>query len=90
MPCDGCEVADVKVLSNISLSTDQYYTEVLGYEPSYLFEPSYGLLLRDDLHHGFDRGHVALWPLVSSAKSLSHTLLASLLTCARVLAPPSR
>lgn len=69
MPSDVLEVAEPEVLLKVSLSTDQYYTEVLGYEPSYLFEPSYGLLLRDDLHHGFDRGHVALWPLVSSANS---------------------
>lgn len=52
----------------ISISVDyngKYYTEVLGFNPGYLFMPSYGLLVRDDLHHSFDRGEWALYPVVS-------------------------
>ncbi|PWN24348.1 hypothetical protein BDZ90DRAFT_263363 [Jaminaea rosea] len=43
-------------------SRPEYYTEVLEHEVRYLFMPSYGLLLRDDLHHSFDRGEIALYP----------------------------
>jgi hypothetical protein len=45
----------------------QYYAEVLEYAPPSLFQPRFGLFLRDDIHHSFDRGHIALYPLVSDA-----------------------
>ncbi|CAO1616311.1 unnamed protein product [Sympodiomycopsis kandeliae] len=54
----------------LPFSRPEYYAELLGFEPTYLFEPSYGLLLRDDLHHGFDRGHIALWPLMNETNDL--------------------
>lgn len=52
-----------------TLTMLQYYTEVLGHEVRYLFMPSYGLLLRDDLHHSFDRGEIALYPKVSHSST---------------------
>ncbi|PWN86659.1 hypothetical protein FA10DRAFT_263178 [Acaromyces ingoldii] len=39
----------------------QYYTEAFGFDPIYLFSPSFGLLLRDDIHHAFDRGEWTLY-----------------------------
>ena len=45
----------------------QYYAEVLGYQPSSLYQARFGLFLQGELHHSFDRGHVALYPLVSDA-----------------------
>lgn len=42
----------------------QYYDEALKEEVSFLYRPSFGLLLRDDLHHAFDRGEFALYPKV--------------------------
>ena len=53
----------------------QYYEEVLGIESNYLFMPSYGLLLRDDLHHSFDRGEIALYPQVSARSSTIQMIL---------------
>lgn len=50
--------------ANASLLS-QYYEEVLGYEITYPFHESFGLLLADSLHHAFDRGEWALWPDVS-------------------------
>ncbi|CAO1618056.1 unnamed protein product [Jaminaea pallidilutea] len=50
----------------LPLSRPEYYEEVLGYDPGFLFEPSFGLLLRDDLHHAFDRGSIALYPQVQA------------------------
>jgi HNH endonuclease len=38
----------------------QYYREILGRKAGSLFQAEYGLLLRDDLHHRFDRGEWAL------------------------------
>lgn len=49
----------------------QYYREILGRNPGYLFQPSFGLLLRDDLHHGFDRGSIALYPSVRTCRAQS-------------------
>lgn len=43
----------------------QYYTEAFGFDPIYLFSPSFGLLLRDDIHHAFDRGEWTLYEKVS-------------------------
>jgi HNH endonuclease len=40
----------------------------MGDEPNTLFAPSFGLLLRDDLHHSFDRGQWALWPQVRASR----------------------
>ncbi|KAL6956044.1 hypothetical protein U1Q18_044786 [Sarracenia purpurea var. burkii] len=41
-------------------SRSEYYAEIFEDEVDYLFRPEYGLLLRDDLHHAFDRGQWAL------------------------------
>lgn len=37
----------------------------MGDAPTSLFQTQFGILLRDDIHHAFDRGHIALYPLVS-------------------------
>ena len=63
---DGfCLVTNSKkaVASHIlPISRPEYYTEVLGYDPGYLYDVSYGLFLRRDMHHAFDRGE---WSLCS-------------------------
>ncbi|KDN52898.1 hypothetical protein K437DRAFT_151000 [Tilletiaria anomala UBC 951] len=43
-------------------SRPEYYEEVMGYDPGYLFLPQYGFLVSDELHHAFDRGEWAFWP----------------------------
>lgn len=52
--CTACHI--------LPQSRPEYYEEVLGNQARYLFSPAYGLLLRDDLHHSFDRGEIALLP----------------------------
>ena len=52
--CTACHI--------LPQSRPEYYEEVLGTQARYLFSPAYGLLLRDDLHHAFDRGEIALLP----------------------------
>lgn len=52
--CTACHI--------LPQSRPEYYEEVLGSQARYLFSPAYGLLLRDDLHHSFDRGEIALLP----------------------------
>ncbi|KIS68047.1 uncharacterized protein UMAG_04089 [Mycosarcoma maydis] len=51
-------------------SANQYYTEVLGDAPTSLFQTQFGILLRDDIHHAFDRGHIALYPLMNAENEL--------------------
>lgn len=48
------------VASSFAILSAQYYEEVLGDEANHLFQGQYGLLLRHDLHHSFDRGDWAL------------------------------
>lgn len=43
-------------------SRPEYYREVLGYDPVNYHNVSFGLLLKSDLHHSFDRGDWALYP----------------------------
>jgi hypothetical protein len=61
----------------------QYYTEVLGHTPTSLFQTQFGVLLRDDIHHAFDRGHIALYPLVRVCFCF-HKLLLMITTLTRV------
>jgi hypothetical protein len=71
---DGfCLVTDRKkaVAAHIlPLSRPEYYTEVLGYDPGYLYDVSYGLFLSRDLHHAFDRGEWGLYPKPGCADTL--------------------
>ena len=52
----------------------QYYQEVLGTRQLNLFEARFGLLLQGEIHHAFDRGHIALYPLVSDTLDGSRLL----------------
>ncbi|CAO1621278.1 unnamed protein product [Parajaminaea phylloscopi] len=56
---EGCTAAHI-----LPQSRPEYYAEVLGRMASttHLFLPAYGVLLRDDLHHAFDRGEIAFYP----------------------------
>lgn len=42
----------------------QYYKEIFGFDVGFLYDVAFGVLLRDDLHHAFDRGWIAFWPTV--------------------------
>ncbi|PWN86467.1 hypothetical protein FA10DRAFT_263348 [Acaromyces ingoldii] len=55
----GCTASHI-----LPQSRPEYYEEVLGYDPRYYFHVSYGLLLEDKIHHAFDRGEWALYPIV--------------------------
>ncbi|KAL6956002.1 hypothetical protein U1Q18_044744 [Sarracenia purpurea var. burkii] len=62
----------------------QYYCEAMGFEPNTLFMPSFGLLVRDDLHHAFDRGQWALWPQVRETGWIVRRKLAQCLVGAEI------
>lgn len=51
-------------------TTPQYQRKILTFDPCYLFEPLFCLLLRDDLHRGFDRGSIALHSSVRTRQAL--------------------
>lgn len=70
-----CLVSDVEYPSCtaahiLPVSRPEYYTEVLGDAPTSLFQTQFGILLRDDIHHAFDRGHIALYPLMNAENEL--------------------
>lgn len=69
-----------ELMSPIPLSC-QYYSEVLGYDPGYLFLASFGLLLADDIHHAFDRGELGFYQRVSYGEKLGGSLRALLIYC---------
>ncbi|KDN36249.1 hypothetical protein K437DRAFT_260186 [Tilletiaria anomala UBC 951] len=56
----GADYEDCVASHILPLSRPEYYAEVLGEDVQYLFKAEYGLLLRSDLHHSFDRGEWAL------------------------------
>lgn len=51
-------------------SRPEYYREVLGYDPVNYHNVSFGLLLKGDLHHSFDRGDWSLYPSPDDPKTL--------------------
>lgn len=51
-------------------SRPEYYKEVLGHDPVNYFNVAFGLLLKSDPHHAFDRGDWALFPSPSDPSVL--------------------
>lgn len=48
-----------------------YYCEVLGHDPINYFNVAFGLLLKSDAHHVFDRGDWVLFPSPSDPTTLT-------------------